>query len=117
MERLRGQDPDNYEIHMRLAEYHKKKGELRAAEGWPGRPQRQVALDLNAVPPAGIAGVSATDKAVRRDGVVCYGALGVGGTKMRIHKAAIAALFADNQRVLDAEEIYALGCELESSGI
>src|SRR6267142_4902227 len=41
----------------------------------------RVAIDLNAVPPAGIAGIDATDKAKERDGVICYGAIGVGGTK------------------------------------
>ena len=68
----------------------------------------RVAIDLNAVPPPGIEGVDATDKAVERDGVVCYGALGVGGTKMKIHKAAIAKLFVSNDQIMDAQEVYAL---------
>jgi hypothetical protein len=66
----------------------------------------QVAIDLNAVPPPGIEGVEAMDAGVKRDGVVCYGALGVGGTKMKIHKAAVARLFERNNQVLDAEEAY-----------
>jgi hypothetical protein len=33
----------------------------------------------------------------------------VGGTKMKIHKAAIASLFAAHDQVLDAEEIYQIG--------
>jgi len=69
----------------------------------------QVAIDLNAVPPAGLAGVEATDKAAARGGAVCYGAIGVGGLKMKIHKAALARLFETNDQVLDAEEIYAIG--------
>ncbi len=72
-------------------------------------PGLQVAIDLNAVPPAGIADVKSADKAVQRNAVACYGALGVGGTKMKIHKAAIARLFTSNGLVLDANEIYALG--------
>jgi hypothetical protein len=68
----------------------------------------QVAIDLNAVPPAGIEGVEVMDKAVARDGVLCYGAIGVGDTKMKIHKAAIARLFESNDQVMDAEEVYAL---------
>jgi len=63
-------------------------------------------IDLNAVPPAGIEGVEVTDKAVSRDGILCYGAIGVGDTKMKIHKAAIAQMFESNNLVLDAEEIY-----------
>lgn len=69
----------------------------------------QVAIDLNAVPPAGIAGIEPTDKATKKNKQVCYGALGVGGLKMKIHKAALRQLFESNQRVLDADEIYHLG--------
>jgi len=68
----------------------------------------KVAIDLNAVPPLGIEGIDVTDKAVQRDGVVGYGAIGVGGTKMKIHKAAVARLFESNDQVLDAEEVYSL---------
>jgi glutamyl-tRNA reductase len=69
-------------------------------------------IDLNAVPPAGIEGVSVTDKAVTRDGVLSYGAIGVGDTKMKIHRAAVAQLFESNSAVLDAEEIYDLALRL-----
>jgi hypothetical protein len=71
-------------------------------------PTLRVAIDLNAVPPLGIEGVEVTDKGVERDGVLAYGAVGVGDTKMKIHKAAIARLFERNDLVLDAEEVYAL---------
>ncbi len=67
---------------------------------------------LDAVPPAGIEGVEAGDNGADRGGVVAYGALGVGGTKMKAHKAAIAELFARNDAVLDAEEVYALASKL-----
>lgn len=69
----------------------------------------KVAIDLNAVPPAGIEGIQATDRGQLREGVFCYGAIGVGGTKMKIHKAAVRQLFTANNLVLDAEEIFALG--------
>jgi hypothetical protein len=69
-------------------------------------------IDLNAVPPAGIEGVEVTDKAVTRDGVICYGAIGVGDTKMKIHKAAVGQLFERNDLVFDAEEIYDLALRL-----
>jgi hypothetical protein len=68
----------------------------------------RVAIDLNAVPPLGIDGVEVGDKAALRDGVFCYGALGVGGTKMKIHRAAIIKLFESNTQVMDAEEVYDL---------
>jgi hypothetical protein len=71
-------------------------------------PELRVAIDLNAVPPVGIEGVEIGDKAAQRDGVIAYGAVGVGDTKMKIHKAALARLFESNDQVLDAEEVYAL---------
>jgi hypothetical protein len=79
-----------------------------------GASELRVAIDLNAVPPLGIGGVDATDKAVDRDGVICYGAIGVGGTKMKIHCAAVTKLFQSNSHVLDAEDIFAIGSELEA---
>ncbi len=69
----------------------------------------KVAIDLNAVPPVGIGGIKQNDKAAENDGQICYGAIGVGGTKMKLHKLAIRRLFETNDLVLDAEEIYALG--------
>lgn len=69
----------------------------------------RVVVDLNAVPPAGVAGIEVVDRGVERDGVICYGAIGVGNTKMKIHKAALQLLFETNDRVMDAEELYELG--------
>ena len=56
---------------------------------WQGtsRPRRSL-IDLNAVPPLGIEGVEADRQGADRDGVRAWGALGVGGTKMKIHKKA-----------------------------
>jgi hypothetical protein len=69
----------------------------------------KVAIDVNAVPPVGIAGVEPFDKATERDGVICYGAIGVGGLKMKIHKAALRRLFMSNDQVLETASIYAIG--------
>jgi len=52
------------------------------------------------------------DKAKDRDGLICYGAIGVGGTKMKIHRAAIQQLFTANNLVLDAEEVFQIGQQL-----
>ncbi len=97
--------------------------ELVVAAGAPGAvllpkklrlaaPDLRVVIDLNGVPPAGIEGVELNDKGVERDGDFCYGALGVGGTKMKVHKAAVADLFARNDAVLDVDEIYALATRI-----
>ena len=79
---------------------------------WAGRETLRAAADLNAVPPLGIEGIEVTDNAVERDGVTVFGALGVGGLKMKIHKACIARLFQRNDLVLDAETIADVAVEL-----
>lgn len=68
----------------------------------------RVVIDLNAVPPSGIGGLAVTDKAAPLGHGVGYGAIGVGGLKMKIHRAAIRMLFESNDRVLETEEIYAI---------
>jgi hypothetical protein len=72
----------------------------------------RVLIDLNGVPPAGIEGVELNDKGADRDGVICYGAIGVGGTKMKVHRAAINKLFEANNAVLDIEDVYNLALQL-----
>jgi hypothetical protein len=72
---------------------------------WAGRKGLRAVADLNAVPPLGIEGVDVMDNGVERDGVVAFGALGVGGFKMKVHKACVARLFESNDAVLDAETI------------
>ncbi|MGB7326542.1 MAG: NAD(P)-dependent methylenetetrahydromethanopterin dehydrogenase [Rubripirellula sp.] len=68
----------------------------------------KVAIDLNAVPPAGIEGIGVADKAKPFGQGVGYGAVGVGGLKMKTHRAAIESLFTSNDKVLNAAEIYAI---------
>ena len=83
------------------------------SEGWMSSGSApKVAIDLNAVPPAGIFGVSVTDQGEKRDNTLCYGAIGVGGLKMKIHKQAIKNLFLSNDLTLETEETYRLGVEL-----
>jgi hypothetical protein len=86
--------------------------ELLTEAQWKGAKELRVAIDLNAVPPAGIAGVQVTDAAIERSGVIGYGAIGVGGLKMKIHKAAVRQLFEANDKVLDAPQIFAIGQRL-----
>jgi hypothetical protein len=72
----------------------------------------KVAIDLNAVPPAGIGGITLTDKAKPIGSGVGYGAIGVGGLKMKTHRAAIEKLFTANDLILDADEIYLIAKSL-----
>ncbi len=85
---------------------------LLSQSSWQGASALRVLIDLNAVPPAGIEGVEVTDKAKERNGVVCYGAIGVGGTKMKLHRRAIRKLFESNDQILNTDEVYALADEI-----
>ncbi|HHW92164.1 MAG TPA: methylenetetrahydromethanopterin dehydrogenase [Firmicutes bacterium] len=88
-------------------------GAVLLEEGvWAELPQLQVVADINAVPPGGIPGIKPNDDGKERKGKLCFGALGIGGLKMKLHKAALARLFTANDLVLDAREVYALGKEL-----
>lgn len=69
----------------------------------------KVLIDLNAVPPLGVEGVSASDRGKDLGGILAWGALGVGATKMKIHKNAVAELFTSNTKVIDAEQCLAIG--------
>ena len=60
----------------------------------------------------GIEGIEVTDKAKQRDGVLCFGAIGIGGAKMKAHKAALEKLFESNDQVIDAEEVYQIATTL-----
>jgi methylenetetrahydrofolate/methylenetetrahydromethanopterin dehydrogenase (NADP+) len=85
---------------------------LLPASVWRKLTALKVLIDLNAVPPLGIEGIEATDKNAERDHVRAWGALGVGGTKMKIHKKAIQELFTSNDKILDAEVVLELGRSL-----
>jgi len=82
---------------------------------WAGRAGLRAAADVNAVPPLGVEGIDVMDNGSERDGVKVFGALGVGGLKMKIHKACIARLFEKNDLILDAEAIAEVASELAKS--
>lgn len=81
---------------------------------WSDRPGLVAAADVNAVPPLGVEGIEPTDDGASRAGVVVFGALGVGGLKMKVHKACIARLFERNDLVLDAETIFDVAIALDA---
>jgi hypothetical protein len=87
--------------------------ELISETTWSGMSGQAVAIDLNAVPPTGVAVIDPADQGKVRDDICCYGAIGVGGLKMKIHKAALRALFESNEQVLDAEQVYEIGQAVE----
>jgi len=86
--------------------------QLLEAKDWQNNPKIEMLADVNAQPPLGIEGVEATDKAKERSGKIVFGALGIGGLKLKLHRGCIGKLFESSEGVLDAEEIYALAKEM-----
>lgn len=86
--------------------------QLLKAEDWQNNPKIVMLADVNAQPPLGIQGVEATDKGKERSGKTAFGALGIGGLKLKLHRGCIGRLFETSESVLDAEEIYALAKEM-----
>ena len=72
---------------------------------WSAQKSLKIAVDLNAVPPLGIEGAEVSDAGEKRDGVIMFGAFGVGNFKTKLHKACVAKLFTRNDLVMDAEAI------------
>jgi hypothetical protein len=74
---------------------------------WVEHRTLHVLGDVNAVPPLGIEGIKPHWNGKEKFGKVIFGALGIGGLKMKVHRGSVARLFDQNDLVLDAEEVYA----------
>lgn len=83
--------------------------ELVSAELIQRSPRIKLIVDVNAIPPLGVGGIKIDDQGIERNGRICYGALGVGGLKMKIHRRAIESLFEKNSAVIDAAEAFEIG--------
>ncbi len=79
---------------------------------WTAVKTLKIAVDLNAVPPLGLEGIGVEDAGEKREGVVAFGAFGVGNFKTKLHKRCIARLFEKNDLVLDAEAIAEIAREM-----
>jgi ribulose 1,5-bisphosphate synthetase/thiazole synthase len=79
---------------------------------WMAQKSLKIAVDLNAAPPLGIEGVEVDDAGVERNGVICFGAFGVGNLKTKLHKRCVGRLFERNDLVLDAEAIADIAREI-----
>ena len=82
--------------------------QLLSRDAWESNPSIEMLADANATPPLGIEGVDMMDRGEVRNGKTCWGAIGFGTLKLALHRACIATLFESNDKVLDAEEIFAL---------
>jgi len=86
--------------------------ELLPQATWQNEASIEIVADYNAQPPLGIGGIDATDKGKEYSGKRAFGALGIGGLKLKLHRACIAKLFESSEGVFDAEEIYKLAKEM-----
>jgi hypothetical protein len=78
---------------------------------WKEHRTIEVLADVNAVPPLGLEGTNAQWRGEDVDGKKVFGAIGIGGLKMKIHRLAIARLFESKGALLDTEGIYELASE------
>jgi methylenetetrahydrofolate/methylenetetrahydromethanopterin dehydrogenase (NADP+) len=81
-------------------------------EAWSGNPTVELLADYNAAEPLGIEGIEAGDDLVEREGKLALGALGIGGKKMKTHKACVRRLFESSDLVLDVDGVYAVAKEI-----
>lgn len=86
--------------------------ELLRSEHWEMNSNLQMLADTNATPPVGIKGIGSLDKGIDRHGKIVWGAIGLGGLKLALHRTCIARLFEDNKQILDAELIYKLAKQM-----
>jgi hypothetical protein len=86
--------------------------ELLRQEVWSANRTIELLADYNAAEPLGIEGIEAGDDLVEREGKLVLGALGIGGKKMKTHKACVGRLFESSDLVLDADGVYAVAKEI-----
>jgi hypothetical protein len=86
--------------------------QVLSKKAWSANPTIELLVDYNAAEPLGIEGVEAGDDLVEREGKLVLGALGVGGQKMKTHKACVRRLFERNDLVLNADGVYAVAQEI-----
>ena len=86
--------------------------EVVREEVWSANPAIELLADYNAAEPLGIEGVEAGDELVEREGKLVLGALGIGGQKMKVHKACVRRLFERSDLVLNADGVYAVAREI-----
>jgi methylenetetrahydrofolate/methylenetetrahydromethanopterin dehydrogenase (NADP+) len=81
-------------------------------EVWSANPTIEVLADYNAAEPLGVEGIEAGDALAEREGKLVLGPLGIGGKKMKTHKACVDRLFERNDLVLNADGVYAVAKEI-----
>ncbi|NDV19429.1 methylenetetrahydromethanopterin dehydrogenase [Pseudodesulfovibrio sp. JC047] len=86
--------------------------QLISKDLWANHPTLKRLGDINAVPPLGIEDTKAHFDGETMNDKIVFGALGIGNLKMKVHRECIKRLFASNDKVFDAEEVYAVAKEM-----
>jgi hypothetical protein len=86
--------------------------QLADAGSWQESAVTARVADLNPEPPHGLGGLEASDKAKSYGGKLAFGALGIGGLKLKLHRACVGRLFTSHDLVLDAREILAIAKDM-----
>lgn len=81
---------------------------------WQNNDTLEVIADVNAVPPMGVEGLEVMDNGIEKEGIRFYGAIAIGNYKMKVHHAAISALFEGNDQFLDETTIYDIACKIDT---
>lgn len=81
---------------------------------WREHPTLRVLADVNAVPPLGIEKTKPHWNGKEIGDKIIFGALAIGGLKMKIHRNSLARLFKQNDIVLDVEQIYAIAKTIDN---
>jgi hypothetical protein len=112
VEPLQGSNPQEIENAVSNAEIVISTGaegvQLLPKNIWSKFSGIKVMADVNAVPPAGIEGINPKDDKVEREGKICFGAIGIGSLKIKVHHELIKRLFQSPQEVFDLGKIYEL---------
>jgi hypothetical protein len=79
---------------------------------WTTRSNLKWLIDFNLTEPLGIEGIKPGDDFAEYDDKRALGALAIGTSKMKVHKACIARLFERNDLFLNTEGVYAIAKQL-----
>jgi hypothetical protein len=79
---------------------------------WKTNPTLKALGDVNAVPPLGIECMKSSFDGENIEGKILFGSSGIGGLKMKVHRACVERLFERNDQVFDAEAIFDVAKEL-----
>lgn len=84
-------------------------------KNWMQSETLEVVADVNAVPPLGVEGIEVMDNGTEKQGVKFYGAIAIGNFKMKVHRAAVASLFENNDTFLDETTVYDIACKIDNA--